>query len=337
VKLKEGTRWSQYMIRFTLDRKKMLDHDIRMDQVVRKIRNAYGDNFHLQYSSEFEENCILRLRARSEKTKDGKDDYRPGEDFFLHRELLRLLGNEVMLSGVDGIRKTFIKQMKKSNEFCIETEGTNLQDLLALPYIDKSKTYSNDIAEISEVLGVDAAFISIIKEINQILQFYDIYVNYRNHALLSSLMCNAEKIMGLTRHGMNRNVDNGPLVRASFEETSEILNAAARFAEKDNLTGVSESIMIGAIPPIGTGSFDLIMDTGKLNDGNHVVFPKMDENVPHKRDYLDKTQIFEKTRTSLQSLLGDLRQIEFSKGPQILSDHVFEWMPPSPSHEIFSN
>ena len=52
--------------------------------------------------------------------------------------------------------------------------------------------------------------------------------------------------MAITRHGINR-VDNGPMLRSSFEETVEILMEAAMFAESDNLKGVTDNIMLGQL------------------------------------------------------------------------------------------
>lgn len=48
----------------------------------------------------------------------------------------------------------------------------------------------------------------------------------------------------ITRHGINR-VDSGPLRKCSFEETVEILLEAAVFAETDNLTGITENLIMG--------------------------------------------------------------------------------------------
>jgi hypothetical protein len=55
--------------------------------------------------------------------------------------------------------------------------------------------------------------------------------------------------MAITRHGINR-VDNGPMLRSSFEETVEILMEAAIFAESDNLKGVTDNIMLGQLAQV---------------------------------------------------------------------------------------
>jgi DNA-directed RNA polymerase II subunit RPB1 len=71
------------------------------------------------------------------------------------------------------------------------------------------------------------------------------------------------KLTSITRHGINR-LDSGPLRKSSFEETVEILLEAALHSEKDELKGVTENIMLGQLAPIGTGSFDVIVDPKML-------------------------------------------------------------------------
>lgn len=69
--------------------------------------------------------------------------------------------------------------------------------------------------------------------------------------------------MAITRHGINRR-DSSPIAQSSFEETVDILFRAAMFSEKDPLRGVSENILLGQQCPLGTGSFSLVLDDGKL-------------------------------------------------------------------------
>jgi DNA-directed RNA polymerase II subunit RPB1 len=64
----------------------------------------------------------------------------------------------------------------------------------------------------------------------------------------------------MTRHGINRVADVGPLTKCSFEETVEVLTEAAAFSEFDALKGVSDNIMLGQHVPAGTGIVELLFD-----------------------------------------------------------------------------
>jgi len=87
---------------------------------------------------------------------------------------------------------------------------------------------------------------------NTVLQFYGLYVNYRHLALLCDVMTAKGHLMAITRHGINRQ-DTGALMRCSFEETVDVLMDAASHAEVDPMRGVSENIIMGQLPRLGTG------------------------------------------------------------------------------------
>lgn len=98
-----------------------------------------------------------------------------------------------------------------------------------------------------------------------VLGSYGIYVNSRHLSTLCDIMVMKGRLTSITRHGINR-LDTGPLRKCSFEETVEILLAAAMHNERDSLLGVTENIMMGQLAPIGTGSFDVFMDLRLIND-----------------------------------------------------------------------
>lgn len=102
------------------------------------------------------------------------------------------------------------------------------------------------------MLGIEAVRKSVEKEMNAVLQFYGLYVNYRHLALLCDVMTAKGHLMAITRHGINRQ-DTGALMRCSFEETVDVLMDAASHAENDPMRGVSENIIMGQLAKMGTG------------------------------------------------------------------------------------
>jgi|GEM_PF-6161420 len=300
---REGIEWTQYLIRFELMKDKMIELEITIQDVVNSLRQIWDKTLYIEYTSEYSDKCILRIRAIIEK----KTKPVPGEDYYLMLELLKYMKNNVIVAGIEGIRKTFPKKVTAYDgrkEFIIETEGTNLRDILANFYVDGERTFSNDINEINDVLGIEAATSSIIREITQVLKFYDIYVDYRHPCLLANLMCNRDKIMGMTRHGLNK-AESGPLIKASFEETSEVLLEGARFFQEDKLKGVSPAIMVGMIPPIGTGKFTLFLDTNKLDNTMDISPELIPQNIPIIHPL--KENVFEKTSARVNDMLSSLR------------------------------
>lgn len=76
--------------------------------------------------------------------------------------------------------------------------------------------------------------------------------------LRSILLCLQGDVLGMTRFGIGKMKDS-VLMLASFEKTTDILFDAALRGTADNITGVSESIIMGMPMPVGTGLFKLHM------------------------------------------------------------------------------
>ena len=194
--------------------------------------------------------------------------------------MLRLLEDRLLdtsLTGVSGIGRVFIRAIKgevvrdatiggyKSLEqYVLDVEGTNLYDLLVFPGVDGTRTFSNDIHEINDVFGIEAARLAIYEEINEV--FSSEKVNYHHLAVLVDTMTFSGRIVPVNRFGMSKN-ETGVLAKSSFEETSKIMFNAAMWAEKDSMRGVSANIMFGQKPPCGTGFVDILVDETRLPEG----------------------------------------------------------------------
>ena len=73
-----------------------------------------------------------------------------------------------------------------------------------------------------KVLGVEAARKAIERELNHVISFDGLYVNYRHLALLCDIMTCRGHLMAITRHGINRQ-EVGALMRCSFQEAVRTL------------------------------------------------------------------------------------------------------------------
>lgn len=98
---------------------------------------------------------------------------------------------------------------------------------------------------------------------------YGIYINYRHLAVLCDQMSHRGYIMPINRNGINR-IECGPLRKCSFEETLDMILEASAFGTVDPLTGVSENVLLGQLCNLGTGSFDLVIDTKKLSEPRYL-------------------------------------------------------------------
>ena len=142
-------------------------------------------------------------------------------------------------------------------EWVLDTDGTNLIEILSNPNIDSTRTISNDIREIYDTLGVEAARTALYHELINVTS--EDAMNYRHLSLLIDTMTYKGVLMSIDRHGINRG-DIGPLAKSSFEETTDMLVNASIFSEYDNVNGVSANVMLGQQAPCGTGDSEILFD-----------------------------------------------------------------------------
>lgn len=268
---------SPWLLRLELDRAKMIDRKLTMQYVAGRIAESFKTDLFVIWSEDNSDKLIIRCRVIGGGDKDDDGMGTIEEDIFL-RQLENTMLNSVSLRGVKGIKRVYLlkhdKVMvtaeggitdKQQKEWVLETDGINLKTVMCIDGVDFTRTMSNNCVEIFNVLGIEAARASIMKELRSVIEFDGSYVNYRHLALLCDLMTHRGSLMAITRHGINR-ADTGALMRCSFEETVEILMEAAAVGEKDDCHGVAENVMFGQMAPMGTGSFEVALDIDMLKD-----------------------------------------------------------------------
>jgi DNA-directed RNA polymerase subunit A" len=180
---------------------------------------------------------------------------------------LRRLANRVRafpLKGVKGINRVVVKM--EGDEYVVYTEGSNFREILGMPEVDSTRTVTNDIHEIAEVLGIEAARNAIINEAMKTLEEQGLEVDIRHIMLVADMMTSSGEIRQVGRHGISGEKAS-VLARASFEITTKHLFDACLRGEKDRLDGIIENVIAGQPIPLGTGSVELIMGRGKTGEG----------------------------------------------------------------------
>ena len=157
---------------------------------------------------------------------------------------------------VRGIPNAHITQYRDNK---IETSLTDLKKVFEVVGVAYNKILCNDIHQVAKVYGIEAARHTILNEIRSILGFYGIYVNVRHILLCIDWICHRGILTPMTRHGI-RNMDQSPLKRSTFEEVVEVYNQAACYNEKDDLNGISECIVMGIPPKMGTCTTSVFTD-----------------------------------------------------------------------------
>lgn len=260
-----------WLLRFEFDRSAMLQREITMMDVYNVLTEYYEDIVHVMFSDDNSKNLVFRIKIED----NGEERDIITEIKALERSILESL----IIKGMSKITKVVKNQVNVSKyqptsmtieseqEWVLETAGTNMLEVLGMKEVDPTKTFSNDINEIYELFGVEAARQALYNELNSVISDAGLYVNYRHIALLVDTMTTKGYMLSIDRHGINR-TDIGPFAKCSFEETTDMLIKAGIFAEVDRINGVSANIMLGQIAPAGTGDTDILIDEWKLQEAS---------------------------------------------------------------------
>ncbi len=173
---------------------------------------------------------------------------------------------EVILSGVKKISQVLVA--KRGKDYVILTAGSNLKDVLVFKGIDAEKITTNDIHEVSNVLGIEAARQAIINEIQKVVNSQGLDINEKHFMLVADTMTASGIVKGITRMGIIGD-KSSILARASFETPDKHFVQATKTGRKDNIASVIENIMLNQPVPVGTGLPGLLVKvTGSLAKGN---------------------------------------------------------------------
>ncbi len=224
-----------------LDKRKMERKGLTPDEVHKRLSKAKGMKGLVDLR---EENIVVRCDEPS------------------YKKLLRLSEDtkSTPIKGIEGIHRAVIR--KVGGSYVVYTEGSNLEKVLEHEHIDKTKTTTNSIMEIHEVLGIEAARNSIINEASKTLEEQGLTVDIRHIMLVADLMTNDGDVKAIGRHGISGR-KSSVLARAAFEITSAHLLRAGMTGEVDLLEGVVENIIVGQPVTVGTGAVNLVWSPAK--------------------------------------------------------------------------
>jgi len=268
-----------WVLRIEINQDKMIG--ISTDDIYRAFVSTYNERMSCVHSDDNSSKIIFRINLIPDKTDDIITDMKALEQEFLQLKINGITGinnistqaghvnmhinpdtqkleSVVRSPSAFELNTPAVNTDDKAKYFTLETDGTNLRDVLGSKYVNSRKTISNDVHEIYQLLGIEAARQALFNEIDDIFKEAG-NVNQRHISLLVDTMTCRGSLLSIDRHGINRS-DIGPLAKCSFEETSDILIKSGVFGDFDRMQGVAANVLVGQIPKCGTGDSDIIID-----------------------------------------------------------------------------
>lgn len=169
--------------------------------------------------------------------------------------IMRNAADKTVLWETPRIKKAFTFQNK--GETILKTDGLNIVEMFKYDNIlNLNKLYSNDIYNISQTYGIEAANKVIVREVRDVFKMYGITVDFRHLALIADYMTFDGTFQPLSRKGMENSAS--PLQQISFESSLGFLKSATLQGKKDDILSPSSRLMLGQPCKSGTGAFSVL-------------------------------------------------------------------------------
>lgn len=231
-----STDITEMLVTIELNEKVITQRDITPEEVAEKLEDELGSTVEIDGN-------VLMVHPENES----------------YRELLQLSKNveNVTLKGISDIKRVVIRKEDTIDEYVLYTEGSSLKHIDDLDGVDMTRSTTNNINEIYEVFGIEAARNSIIKEATDTLREQGLEVDVRHIMLVADIMTVDGEVKAIGRHGISGEKAS-VLARAAFEVTVNHLLDAGMRGDIDELRGVTENVIVGQPIQLGTGHVKLM-------------------------------------------------------------------------------
>lgn len=235
--------FSKGKIKVSLDLQELHSEGITARQVAARIEKEFA----IEAKAETESSIIISMHTRNLKD--------------IRATTIKIM--KMLVSGIEGAGKGTIRRDEKTGEFYLVSAGSNIEGMMAVDGVDKTRTTTNDVFAIYRLFGIEAARNALAYELKKTLQEQKISVQERHLYLIADAMTGSGMIKGVGRHGLSGE-KMSVFAKAAYEETLKHLIHAAAFGEVDPMKGVTENILVGKQIPIGTGSVHLAIKKADL-------------------------------------------------------------------------
>jgi DNA-directed RNA polymerase II subunit RPB1 len=239
--------FSSHAFFYTIKKEELISKNIRFQCICDFIVDFMGDLACVTHSMECDSDWIIMMRPVTWDTEG--DAIKINSQFC--EILMHSIIEECIVNGIEGIKRCI-----RQNENEAQTDGSNFLDIVKNENVDSLKVITNNVIEVYNILGVEAAGLIMQEEFQRVLGFDGSYVDPRHTWLLTDTITHSGTINPLNRFKMEE-LGGSILQRASFEQTLEVFEMGASFGGKDFLAGSTERMVVGQPVRVGTGCFSV--------------------------------------------------------------------------------
>jgi DNA-directed RNA polymerase beta' subunit len=274
---------TKYCIRLKFDKIKMMFKNVTIETIFNKFKQNY-QNCHIIYNINDNDNIyyIIRIWVSNDLPLSNKETHYDDKlKYFIDNDLCKMiLGvNKILATKVEDTKKIIIDEdgsIGSKKIFRIVTSGSNLAAILDFPEIDTIRTQTNVLPEYYKIYGSTKTAYKILNEMRALLLGFNI--DYRHYTIYTNLMSYYGRILLINRQSLTKKEHDKILLRASQISPTEALIDGAFRGVYQPVGGVSDAIILGTMPNIGTNMNSIGLDISK--------FMNMDQNENNILDQL---------------------------------------------------
>jgi DNA-directed RNA polymerase beta' subunit len=246
---------SKWCIRYEINKEELIINSMKLDTIITKLRMKFPELF-IVYTPENADRVIIRAYITQGMLKIPATGFTES----LVRDLSKKIAKTV-IRGVKRITYTEVITVAKSEiqtdgsisstkVYGIYTSGTNMEDVLENPYVDKYRTQTNSIAEFEEMYGIEAAMHKIITEIRKTMSSDNVI---REHSgIYASEMTYTGTVSSIQKTGLQAREPSNVTLRLSFQSPIQVVEHAALNNLTDTISGISGPLINGQSPNVGS-------------------------------------------------------------------------------------
>jgi len=279
-----------FIFRLKMNMEKMHDKETTLLDIKTKFISHWSKNFtNLKNMKKIEKDIFTKIAKCAILSNNDVNNqiihirfYMSSFNNNLLTEFLKIVLNQITLKGINNINNSDLINERKlifnketgdmdiGKEFIVYTDGINFEKLKYIKGINHELTTCNDINTIYRLYGIEAARQILFNEFNSTFTSGGSKsVNHNHMSVLIDMMTHTGIITSIDRHGLSK-IDSEPIAKASFEKTMDHFINAAIFNEVDHMESLSSRVMLGRVIPGGTGAFELLLDTEKLENSEYI-------------------------------------------------------------------
>ena len=154
-------------------------------------------------------------------------------------------------------------------ERAVLLQTDDLRSVLALggdSDVDVRRTRSNNVHAVADVLGIEAARATLVREFKRVVEGALSFVDTAHIALFADAMCVTGAYEGFSAAKLAA-TRSDVLLNASFERQDTVLREAGLNRKRQRVDSAAAAVCLGALAPIGTGACTLLLDTAACAAG----------------------------------------------------------------------